>query len=128
MVKIQTCYYPEIYRKLISAQSEVLYAMFQSEMIEQQSGVVKVEDISLETFQELLRYIYTEQIPKLDKLAHELLAAAEKYQIADLKGRCELQLASMTSVKNAVDMLQLADLYNADVLMKEALSFINDKE
>ena len=102
--------------------------MFQNEMIERQSGVVKVEDISLETFKELLRYIYTEQIPKINVLAGELLAAAEKYQIPDLKGRCELQLASVTTVYNAVDMFKLADLYNADVLMKELLSFIKDKE
>ena len=102
--------------------------MFQNEMIEQQSGVVKVEDISLDTFQELLRYIYTEQIPKLDELAGELLAAAEKYQLDDLKERCELQLASVTTVDNVVNMFFLADLYNADLLMQETLSFIKDKE
>ena len=121
-------YLPKLSRKFISAQSEVFHAMFQNAMIEQQSGVVKVEDISLETFQELLRYIYTEQIPKLDELAGELLAAAEKYQLDDLKERCERRLVFMTTVDNAVDMLQLADLYNADVLMQETLSFIKVKE
>ena len=115
-------------KKWLSAQSEVFHAMFKNEMIEQKSGVVKIGDITLETVQELLRYIYTEQIPKLDVLAFELLAAAEKYQLADLKERCERRLVSMTTLGKAVDMLNFAEKYNADTLMKETLNFITNKK
>ena len=97
-------------------------------MIEQKNGVVKIEDITLETFQELLRYMYTEQIPKLDVLAFELLAAAEKYQLADLKERCERQLASITTLDNAVDLLILADLHRADILMNDIFKFFKNKK
>lgn len=97
--------------------------MFEHKMIEQE-GVVKITDLSHEIMEEMLLYIYTEEIPKIDELAFELLPAADKYQLEDLKDRCEKKLINVLLEENVIQMLILSDMHNAKKLKKEALAYI----
>jgi speckle-type POZ protein len=60
----------------------------------------------------------------LDELAAELLAAAEKYALEDLKSICEQQLMSSLDIENAVDLFLLADIYLAPSLRKNAVQLL----
>ena len=58
--------------------------------------------------------------------AGDLLVAAEKYGVLDLKELCEEILCANTTVGNVLEMMELADLHNAASLRAAALKFIGE--
>jgi hypothetical protein len=95
--------------------------MFQNPMAEATTKKVEIKDLSPEIVEAMLLYIYTGDVPNLDELAVELLAAAEKYALEDLKGLCEQQLLSTLNMRNAVDHIFLADTFSMASLRKKAV-------
>ena len=57
-------------------------------MEEKKNSRVEVKDVEPDVMAELLRFIYTGKTTKLDELVGDLLAAAEKYQVEQLKKVC----------------------------------------
>uniref|UniRef100_A0A8C3FIT6 Speckle type BTB/POZ protein like n=1 Tax=Chrysemys picta bellii TaxID=8478 RepID=A0A8C3FIT6_CHRPI len=86
---------------------------------------VEINDVDPEVFKEMMRFIYTGKAPNLDKMADNLLAAADKYALERLKVMCEEALCSNLSVENVADILILADLHSAEQLKAQAIDFIN---
>ncbi len=78
-----------------------------------------------EVVTEMLRFIYTDKAPNLQKMSDELLAAADKYALERLKVLCEESLCASLTVDNVSDVLALADLHSADQLKMHAIDFIN---
>ena len=58
------------------------------------------------------------------KVASELLAVAEKYQLDQLKDLCEEQLIASTDAGNAVAHLFLANRFRATALQQKAMEFV----
>ena len=56
------------------------------------------------------------EVNKLNDLAEELMLAAEKYQIEDLKMICEQKLIIMISIENRIDLLKDSDAHSLDQL------------
>ena len=52
--------------------------MFEHEMEERKLNRVAITDVDHEVLKEMLRFIYTGKAPNLDKMADDLLAAADK--------------------------------------------------
>lgn len=52
--------------------------MFEHEMEERKRNRVDITDVDHEVLREMLRFIYTGRAPNLDKMADDLLAAADK--------------------------------------------------
>ena len=103
--------------------------MFQYNMKENKSGTVEIEDIQQEVVSELLQYIYSGTISlNFEKYGKELLAAAEKYQVDQLKGGCENELISKLDAENCIEMLLLGDRYKAMNLKKSAFEFFKKNE
>jgi speckle-type POZ protein len=109
---------------ILSIRSQVFRAMFQNPMAEATTKKVEIKDLSPEIVEAMLLYIYTGDVPNLDELAVELLAAAEKYALEDLKSLCEQQLTSGLDIENAVDLFLLADMYLAASLRKNAVQLL----
>jgi BTB/POZ domain len=63
---------------LFPARSPVFAAMFEHEMEERKQNRVAITDVDHEVLKEMLRFIYTGKAPNLDKMADDLLAAADK--------------------------------------------------
>jgi speckle-type POZ protein len=63
---------------LPSARSPVFAAMFEHEMEERKQNRVAITDVDHEVLKEMLRFIYTGKAPNLEKMADDLLAAADK--------------------------------------------------
>ncbi|KAA3676300.1 speckle-type POZ protein [Paragonimus westermani] len=129
----------EAHKAILAARSPVFAAMFEHSMEESRANRVEITDMEPETLAEVLHYIYTGQVFGLDKLAHELLAAADKascsdlftavstvnlYQLERLKTMCEEALVESLTVENSCDILGLADMHNADQLKAHTLEFI----
>lgn len=66
---------------LTTARSPVFAAMFEHEMEERKQNRVAITDVDHEVLKEMLRFIYTGKAPNLEKMADDLLAAADKVRI-----------------------------------------------
>ena len=64
--------------------------MFQAEMTEKKTKKVDIQDLEPDVVGEMLQFIYTGNTPNLNRLAGDLLAAAEQVseQYWLLIGRC----------------------------------------
>uniref|UniRef100_A0A087XT90 Speckle type BTB/POZ protein like a n=1 Tax=Poecilia formosa TaxID=48698 RepID=A0A087XT90_POEFO len=110
---------------LAAARSPVFNAMFEHEMEESKKNRVDISDVDPDVFREMMGFIYTGKAPNLEKMADNLLAAADKYALERLKVMCEEALCNSLSVENVADTLILADLHSAEQLKAQAIDFIN---
>ena len=69
----------------------------------------------------MLLYIYTGNTPNLNKVAGDLLAAADKYQLEQLKNICEERLCNSLEIGNSVGHLVLGDMYQVNAYLYVAL-------
>ena len=119
------------HKAILAGRSPVFEAMFSHSMKETQENKVTVEDIDADTFEAMLMFMYSGKVKNLQKeKAAKLLAAGEKYQMLDLKLRCEESLSINLKVDNVLDVLVTAYLHNASSLQSLAMKFIaeNAKE
>lgn len=56
-------------------------AMFEHEMEERKHNRVEITDVDHEVLREMLRFIYTGKAANLEKMADDLLAAADKVRL-----------------------------------------------
>ncbi|XP_057318494.1 speckle-type POZ protein B-like [Microplitis mediator] len=112
------------HKLIMSTRSPVFFAMFTHEMKENRESEVTIPDIEPEVFNKLLEFIYTDKITNLDADAAYLLEAADKYQLLNLKSLCEESLSKSASIDNAIELMILADLHNANQLFEHALELI----
>ena len=114
----------EAHKLVLAARSPVFLAMFQNDLMEKKTNTLDIEDIEPTVFAEVLRFIYTDEVNKLDELAKELLAAADKYMLDLLKVKCERSLARTITLKNCCELLILTNLHSAENLKKVLLDFV----
>ncbi|CAJ0943324.1 unnamed protein product, partial [Mesorhabditis belari] len=94
-------------------------------MKESSTSEVCIDDVDAEVVKEMLHFMYTGTSPRLDAMAPNLIAAADKYDLHRLKVMCEQALCLALTAENACMTLVLADLYNADQLRQHSINFIN---
>jgi len=119
----------ECHKAILSARSTVFRAMFQHDMRESKSNEIHIPDIDFATVRDMVKFIYSGRLKDLADKSDLLLAAADKYDIRDLKSICCQHLASTLSVDQIVDVLVLADIHKATDLKNQAIQFLlNHKE
>jgi len=109
---------------MLSARSPVFRAMFQADMAEKKTKKVDIQDLHPDVVAEMLQFIYSGNTPNLNRLADELLAAAEQYQLELLKSICEERLCATLEIGNSVRHLVLGDMYQAAALKRMAMQFV----
>ncbi|XP_014237850.1 uncharacterized protein LOC106659688 [Trichogramma pretiosum] len=116
------------HRVVLAAASPVFKAMFSHDMVENKSQSVDMNDISYDAVVEMLRYIYTGSVKTQEfSLTTEVLTAADKYQLDDLKNKCEQILISTLSTENAINVLKVADKYNLSLMKRKVVDFVKHK-
>ena len=110
---------------ILAARSPVFKAMFQHDTEENQTNVVNIEDIEPNVLEEMLIYIHTGDAPNINDIAKKLLAAADFYQLNQLKISCQEVLSETLDAENSIELLILSDLYSASKLRKIALKFVS---
>ncbi|XP_071638937.1 speckle-type POZ protein homolog [Temnothorax longispinosus] len=84
-----------------------------------------VTDKEVRSFYQILLYIATGSIKQEDYCTlQDLLTAADKYDVPTLKLTCEHYLLRHITIKNAVELIQLALLSNAKFLGTHSATFI----
>ncbi|XP_062537353.1 speckle-type POZ protein-like isoform X1 [Armigeres subalbatus] len=111
---------------MLASQSIVFEAMFESDMREKQESRIIISDLEYEVIEQMLLYMYTSKVPKLKSLADRLLVAADKYALDDLKVVCEQALCEDLTTNRAIELLALAELYNASQLKIHVTQFLDD--
>jgi hypothetical protein len=71
-----------------------------------------------------LTFIYTENVPKAQTMVEKLLAAAQKYEILEIKDFCANIIFKDIKNENAIQNLIIADKYKATKLLDKIIEFI----
>jgi len=114
----------DAHRSILTARSPVFAAMLKHDMSEKRTNSVTISDIDAPVFTEMLRFMYTGDCD-VGNSAEDLYAAADKYDIQDLKEMCEENMRNNLDVDNAVRFLILSDAYQSKNLKERAIAFIN---
>ncbi|GFT58240.1 speckle-type POZ protein B [Nephila pilipes] len=103
------------HKSILSARSPVFSAMFKTEMRESRDKSVDIDDMDISVLRIMLMYIYTGNTDGLTMSnAHDLLFAADKYQLIALKKACSEYMKRNAEVQNIMKLLMLGDLYDRD--------------
>lgn len=97
------------HKSVLAVQSPVFKAMFTRDMEEARTGIVRVQDFHSKTMDQLLRFAYCQEVEHLDEIAHELIYAAEKYLMMELKNKCIESLVAALDPNNVLRLLEIAD-------------------
>lgn len=97
------------HKVVIVARSPVFHAMLENEMLEARDSAVTIPDFDSKIIKEILRFMYYNEVEKLDEIAHELVYAAEKYQLEDLKKMCLDKIIASLNTGNVLQSLIVAD-------------------
>ncbi|XP_055942586.1 speckle-type POZ protein-like [Argiope bruennichi] len=104
------------HKNILSARSPVFAAMFSNPMKESHKNEVNFTDIEASVLQAMLVYMYTGKYGNLTaSSAADLLFAADKYQLQDLKRICCDVLKDTASHQNVLKVLVLGDLHSDDL-------------
>ena len=79
----------------------------------------------VEVLEDLLKYIYTGDAPKIDSHVNELFEAVDQYQIEKLKELCEVKLSARLDVDSCIALLNHADKHHARTLKENALKYLS---
>lgn len=115
------------HKALLASSSPVFESIFQHDLKDKESSTIKIEDMSLDSCSALLSYIYG-TIRQDDFWKHRLslLSAANKYNMADLKDRCEESLLDDINSSNVLERLHDAWLYQLHKLKKGCMTYLFD--
>jgi hypothetical protein len=112
------------------AQSAVLYRspvfermLNDKKWLEAKNGMITIDDIKHDVMYELVRYLYTDQANNLGQIAHELMIAADKYDVSGLKNECISYMIQKIDPLNFVQYLITGDQMD-NRLKKAAMDFI----
>lgn len=113
------------HKAILSARSPVFHAMFgHKENQEAQNSEASLEDVTGEAVEAMLKFIYQDYVD-VSHRPGEILAAADKYRLDQLKVTCEKALCGDLSVQNFCERLRLADFFSAPTLRRRVLTFFN---
>lgn len=113
-----------VHRNVLHTASPVFATMFQAPMSEAENKEAVIDDIEGNVVLEVIRYIYTGNVKNLRLKAMDLLNAAEKYELFDLKQKCIDSLSLHLNVKNIFKSLILADRHNEEIFLRNCIGFI----
>ncbi|XP_076913005.1 BTB/POZ domain-containing protein At1g55760-like [Bidens hawaiensis] len=101
------------HRAVLAARSPVFMSMFSHDLKEKEMSIINITDMSIDACQVFLSYIYGNIIDQ-DFLDHrlDLLRAADKYDVMDLKDACHESLLQDIDTSNVLERLQSASLYH----------------
>lgn len=101
-----------VHKNVLGIQSSFFSAMFESEVEETRTGQMTIEDFSAEAVEEFLRHFYTGEIPNVTNTM-ELFALSSKYNLPALMSVCEELILENIDELNAIDVLNLGNLFNS---------------
>lgn len=113
-----------IHRAILSASSPYFRVMFtNSQFVEPNQQVIMLEQISIDTMRNIIRYAYTQECNINEDNVESLLVAADYFNIVGLLSECCGFLASQMSAENCIGIEKFASWYACSDLEKNAHDF-----
>ena len=113
------------HKVILAARSPMFYAMLTTAMKEAKENYTIIPDFDSFVIEEVLRYIYYNEVENLDEYVGELVFAAEKYQLDGLKKLCVDKIILSLTKENVLEWLENADrLTKTGKLFKKCLNLI----
>lgn len=101
---------------IFQARSSVFRSLFEEDPDRTRSTV---ENVSADGFEQLIHYIYTSNIPKLDQHFMALMKAAHQFPVSGLMDICEAKAMQHLSTDNAAEIFQLAHSCDCSDMLKK---------
>uniref|UniRef100_A0A914YMY6 Uncharacterized protein n=1 Tax=Panagrolaimus superbus TaxID=310955 RepID=A0A914YMY6_9BILA len=115
----------KVHKAILAARSPVFSAMLDHENTEEsRTGIMNITDVDGPVIKEMLKYLYSGYYSEDLDLAEDLLIAADKYRLDELKQNCERTLMKGIKFDNACHMCIIGDIYCAKSLKDSAVRFI----
>ena len=110
------------HKAILLARSEYFENMFRSDVKENETNKVVVPDMEPQVFRAMLQFVYSGLPPtNLAEIALDLLVAADKYCLDEIKEACSESLCDQITRKNVADVLLVADSINHEELKSRAI-------
>ncbi|XP_049801009.1 speckle-type POZ protein-like [Schistocerca nitens] len=103
---------------VLVAQSSVFDAL-----LRRGKELIFISDMPVDVVQQLLTFLYTDEVPQLQSVAPQLLVLADRYELHVLKEMCEQHLVKDLCVENTVPYCVLALRYSCPHLRKAAIEY-----
>ena len=118
------------HQDILRARSEVFRSMLTHDMVEKNSGAISVPDCDPQAFEQLVLYIYTGKVKKIDEnIMFGLYYTADKYSIPHLKDVCRKFIKKSFSIANVCEVIKLASKHSDEDLLNCAVNyFCNNAE
>jgi speckle-type POZ protein len=92
---------------------------------------IPIDGISVQAFQALLHFVYTDTLTEMNEqqeslIAEDLLAAADRFELPDLKEICVDILSSLINENTVAKMLNLAVQHHCQTLHEYCIEFLRD--
>ncbi|GAB2289897.1 hypothetical protein Dimus_024198 [Dionaea muscipula] len=111
---------------VLASRSPVFKAMLKTAMEESISGTIKISDVTHDSLNAFVNYLYTADVFLDEKIASDLLVLADKYQVKHLNELCQRYLVSILNWDNSVSNYCFAYKYSAEKLLEASLSIITN--
>ncbi|XP_010252868.1 PREDICTED: BTB/POZ domain-containing protein At1g55760-like [Nelumbo nucifera] len=113
------------HRAVLATRSPVFWSMFSRDLKEKDLSTINITDMSIESCQAFLNYIYG-NIHWDEFLTHRLalFQIADKYDISDLKEACHENLLEDIDTKNVLERLQNSHLYQLPRLKSSYMRYL----
>ncbi|CAL5001035.1 unnamed protein product [Urochloa decumbens] len=122
------------HRLVLAARSPVFKAQLRGSMADATMDSITVHDIAADTFRIMLRFVYTDALPKDEEMGYDslvdttrrLLAAADRFALDRLKVLCDLKLRNTLSADTVAATLACAQTYSCVELKNRCMAFLAD--
>ncbi|KAL5014543.1 hypothetical protein ScPMuIL_008813 [Solemya velum] len=96
----------------------------ETDITEDNIQVVTLNGISVDTFSQVMYYLYQDSCELTEENMYEVLWAAEMYFLQGLKRQCASIISRYTKAKNVISILQLARMFSLPRLEDHCVEFI----
>ena len=97
--------------------------LIDSNMIEAETGEIKIPDVSPDTMEDFLFFIYHDDLDKT-KISGDLMVVADKYNVTALSKFCVNYFENNLTESNALDVMNSAYETNKKELFGKACKFV----
>jgi len=108
---------------VLSLTSNFFKRMFSSDMKESRCYEIELNGVNLKTMKSVISFMYKDEIED-DKIDVDLLAAADMYQVMNLKNICSQRLSKCLNASNVIEIWHAAYLYNDESLALNSILFM----
>ena len=108
---------------VLSAASPYFRAKFTSQLQENESNLVELQEVKSTTIGDVLKFVYTGEASIDSSNAQDLLMIADYLIIPSLKSKASVFLESSLNVSNCLTLESFASRYNCESLKQAAVAF-----